>query len=449
MRQRSVDAPDTPSGSLGVPRRLAHVSYAPSRRNRAGTTALALAAAVSLTATTVISLAGPASAAASSATQVFTYKGHPETYIVPPGVETLDIVASGGRGGHSHADAAGGPGIQVNAHDIPVKPGQKFLVGVGGNGGSAAGGGKIPNFGEGGYNNGASGARGGGGGGGFSYVQASNGHHIVVAGGGGGGSGGVGGPQNPPGTLDGQNGGGSLGTPQGGGGGTLTGGGRGGHNSSPFVGDGKGGGRYSGGSGGVGLLPHGSSGGAGGGGGYFGGGGGAGSEAGGGGGGGAGSSFVEPNVQTIVTPHAGSGEVKITGDRVREFVMQCATLEAQVGQTLTNLHIATSDGKPLPTVTVFLDPRYNRFPPGLTYQRWPEATDTWLVLNGRLTEAARFQWVFDARLGDRALSCLATLDVKGPSSETTPTSTSTTSEAPPTTTPPTTTPPTTTTPETG
>ena len=97
--------------------------------------------------------------------------------------------------------ADGGPGILVTAQNVPVTPGQKYLVGVGGNGGSAIGGGKIPNFGSGGYNNGADGARGGGGGGGFSYVQASNGVHIVVAGGGGGGSGGVGGPQNLRGRL--------------------------------------------------------------------------------------------------------------------------------------------------------------------------------------------------------------------------------------------------------
>jgi hypothetical protein len=295
-------------------------------------------------------------------TKVFSFIGHPESFTVPEGVTALDIVASGGHGGHSHADADGGPGIQVTAQNVPVTPGQKYLVGVGGNGGSAIGGGKIPNFGSGGYNNGADGARGGGGGGGFSYVQASNGVHIVVAGGGGGGSGGVGGPQNPPGTLDGQNGGGSLGTPRGGGGGTLTAGGAGGHNPSPLVGDGKGGGRYNGGAGGVGLLPHGSSGGGGGGGGYFGGGGGAGSEAGGGGGGGAGSSFVQPNVLTTVTPHQGKGEVRITYVRATTTTVQSKVNPTNFGDPVD--YTATVAPTPVGGTVTFDDRNYNRPYPG-------------------------------------------------------------------------------------
>jgi hypothetical protein len=252
-------------------------------------------------------------AAAVAAGQTFVYTGHPESYSVPAGVHYVHIEAGGGKGGSGHTGGKGGLGIQIDAHYVPVKPGDTLRVVVGGDGGTAGGGGKLPNTGEGGYNGGADGARGGGGGGGFTYVQESDGSHLIVAGGGGGGGAGAnGGPQNPPGTLNGQNGGGSLGTPQGGGGGTLTAGGYGGHNASPLVGDGKGGGRWGGGAGGNGLSPKGSSGGGGGGGGWFGGGGGAGSETGSGGGGGAGSSYVAPDVRLVTATHTGAAQVTIT-----------------------------------------------------------------------------------------------------------------------------------------
>lgn len=249
-----------------------------------------------------------------AATQVFNFTGHPESYSVPDDVDAVAIVASGGHGGFVKR---GGRGIEVSVPRVTVTPGEHLRVVVGGNGGDPSSG-KTPTAGDGGYNGGAGGSRGAGGGGGFSSVQAADGAYLVVAGGGGGGARkAVGGPQNPPGTLDGQNGDGSLGTPQGGGGGTTTGGGYGGHNKSPLVGDGKGGGRFGGGAGGAGLVPQTGSGGGGGGGGWFGGGGGAGSETGSGGGGGAGSSYIAPSAQVIVTPHDGSGEVRITPEAAR------------------------------------------------------------------------------------------------------------------------------------
>jgi hypothetical protein len=334
------------------------------RRSRTSTALLCLAAGASLASATVVVTAAPVTAAQdpTAITSTFTFKGHPETFTVPPAVYAVDIVAAGGQGGTSHTGTVGGAGIEVTAQNVAVQPGQQLKVVVGGKGGSAVGGGKIPNYGDGAYNGGADGARGGGGGGGFSSVQAPDGKELVVAGGGGGSSGGVGGPQNPPGTLDGQNGGGSLGTPRGGGGGTLNGGGAGGHNPSPLVGDGKGGGRYGGGKGGVGLLPHGSSGGAGGGGGYFGGGGGAGSEAGGGGGGGAGSSYVSPNVKVVVTPHKGASEVKFIYVRSTTMSVTSKPNPIDVGSTVD--YTATVTPVPNGGTVTFEDLNYHRVYPG-------------------------------------------------------------------------------------
>ena len=305
---------------------------------------VALAAGMVLTTATLIATAGPAGAT-KLPTQVFTYTGHPESYTVPADIDSINVVASGGNGGHGHS-AVGGHGIAVTGYSIAVTPGTQLRVVVGGNGGSGEGGGKHPNSGHGGYNGGGDGSKGGGGGGGFSYVQAADGAHLVIAAGGGGGSGGgVGGPQNPPGTLNGQNGSQSAGTPEGGHGGDVNGGGAGGHNASPLVGDGKGGGRYGGGDGGAGFLPNIAGGGGGGGGGYFGGGGGAGSEGGSGGGGGAGSSFITPHVLIIVTPHTGAPEVSITPDHV---IQPAKALAFDVAKTMTagapsNLTITAKD----------------------------------------------------------------------------------------------------------
>src|SRR4051794_26766521 len=98
----------------------------------------------------------PASSAAAG--QTFLFTGHPESYTVPAGVHYLHIAAGGGQGGSGHAGGKGGLGVQVDARYVAVKPGDTLRVVVGGNGGSAAGGGKLPNPGEGGYNGGGDGA---------------------------------------------------------------------------------------------------------------------------------------------------------------------------------------------------------------------------------------------------------------------------------------------------
>lgn len=227
--------------------------------------------------------------------QTFSYTGKKQTFMVPVGVRRLTVVARGAEGeqdGFSHRRCFGLPG-RVYAV-IPVRPGDKLSIFVGGRSG---------------FNGGGAGGRGrygdGSGGGGASDVRMGGDtlkeRIIVAAGGGGAGNayvyygycdarGGDGGG------LDGNHGGYAL---NGGGGGTQSAGGS------------AGGGTGSGQAGGIGALglggnggngaPSGSSGlgGGGGGGGYYGGGGGGGggsyssTQSGGGGGG---SSYVEPNV---------------------------------------------------------------------------------------------------------------------------------------------------------
>jgi hypothetical protein len=111
-----------------------------------------------------------------------------------------------------------------------------------------------------------------------------------------------------------------------------------------------------------------------------------------------------------------------------EFSVTCGGLSAKVGDTLKDAHIATADGSPLPTVEVSLDPHsHQRFPPGLTWQRWPTANDSWLVLNGTVTEAGHFQWTFEGRIPGTSASCPASLDVQGVPTESNPPPTTPTS----------------------
>jgi large repetitive protein len=239
--------------------------------------------------------------------KTFKYRGSSQTFIVPSGVKKITVVALGAAGG-------GTPGPRVGRvfAVIPVTPGQRLFIHVGG---SAAG--KT-----GGYNGGAYGAEGydcdcpGSGGGGSSDVRQGGDQladRVLVAGG----AGGQGGswPRYSLGG-DGGRGGGSTGGPGGNGGGSYSG-------SFHVAEGGEGGGRRAGGTGGAGSNcnyysgypgAHGSlvfggdggqgisgPGGGGGGGGYYGGGGGgAGSSyqrscrtAGAGGGGG--SSYIEPS----------------------------------------------------------------------------------------------------------------------------------------------------------
>lgn len=94
-----------------------------------------------------------------------------QTYIVPPGIDEVRIVARGGSGGLG--EGPGGYGAVVEAY-VAVTPGQVLNILVGGVGGNGAGvtGARLP---------------GGGGGGSFVWDGASN---LFVAAGGAGGGGG-------------------------------------------------------------------------------------------------------------------------------------------------------------------------------------------------------------------------------------------------------------------
>ncbi len=221
--------------------------------------------------------------------QVFTYTGAEQTFKVPGGVHSIDVVAIGGHGGAAPG-AGGGAAMEVSG-ELTVTPGQTLYIEVGGEGGGAPGG-------IGGFNGGGDGGhtvsiRSAGGGGGASDVRtapASSGlspdTRLIVAAGGGGG----GGPAGLEGGHGGQGeeeGGESGGGNMGGGPGRLVGGGGGGSGCGGKGGQGV---LASGGSGGEGRS--GDNGGGGGGGGLYGGGGGSGGCAAGAGGGGGGSSLI-------------------------------------------------------------------------------------------------------------------------------------------------------------
>ena len=275
-------------------------------------------------------LAPAAAAAAAPATFVFT--GAEQTYTVPAGVTSLQVVAVGAPGGAGFSNAA--PGVGGAGADgatatatLAVTPGEGLYVEVGGAGGTADG--------TGGFNGGGAGSSLGGGGGGASDVRtvscgspcaisgtATLASRLVVAAGGGGGggafdigAGGAGGGTTAssaglPG-ADGQSvgllcpgGGGSGATSAAGGtGGTLFNGlgcdmGTGSAGTAGTLGQG-------------GAAGFGSDSGGGGGGGYYGGGGGAGGAPGGGGGGGGGSSF-DPSGVGFAPDTSGVPSVTIT-----------------------------------------------------------------------------------------------------------------------------------------
>jgi hypothetical protein len=237
-------------------------------------------------------------ASAQATTQTFTYTGSEQTFTVPAGVTSLEVVAVGGHGGN--AARAGGAAAQVTGA-LSVTPGETLYVEVGGNGGEGG------SYSTGGFNGGGEGA---GGGGGASDVRTSSREFglspddrlIVAAGGGGGGTtgsdiGGAGGAAGEAGE--------SIPSNEGGGAGTQSNGGSGG--SGGCI-NGTAGGLGIGGDGGSFNYP-----GGGGGGGYYGGGGGGAGCGNGGGGGGGGSSLVpaggsvelakaEPQVQITYTP---------------------------------------------------------------------------------------------------------------------------------------------------
>ena len=142
-------------------------------------------------------------AVSDSTTVNFSYTGSEQTFLVPAGVTSIDVVATGAAGGSGSTPASGGTGgtggegEQVSG-TLAVIPGNTLYVEVGGVGTD----GTITAGGTGGFNGGAAGAgtlhTGGGGGGGASDIRTvtSTGtgtlasRLIVAAGGGGGGGGG-------------------------------------------------------------------------------------------------------------------------------------------------------------------------------------------------------------------------------------------------------------------
>jgi hypothetical protein len=250
----------------------------------------------------------PAEAGAS--TQVFTFTGAPQTFIVPAGVTSLTIDALGAQGGQAEDATGGGLGGEALA-TIAVAPGELLQINVGGqppSGNPAPGG--FNGGGAGGTASGPGTLNGGGGGGGASDVRQGGtalANRVVVAGGGGGG-------------------GGSAGPCTGGAGGGSAGGdgspcsnleGHGGTQIAPGAPGNSGGGAGASGTGGAGGDFSGGGGGThsggGGGGGLFGGGGGSGSAsffAGGGGGGGSG--FTPAGTGLTAGVRSGNGQVTIS-----------------------------------------------------------------------------------------------------------------------------------------
>lgn len=252
-------------------------------------------------------------------------------FVVPVGVNVLEVDVVGAAGGPGGGGAPGGPGERVRA-SIAVAPGQSLEMVVGGAGNSREkggfnGGGDGPRY-------GATGVNASGGGGGSSDVRVGavaatvpTTRIVTAAGGGGGGGSGssgaaAGGDGGGPGragapgagTLGGAGGGGGTRSGSGAGGGSGAAAGRAGNDTGLFGGRGGRGTR---------SAPGAGDGGAGGGGAHFGGGGAGGSDAGGsgagGGGGGGGSSAVDraslvpgTRVTTGRGPSTGNGSVTIT-----------------------------------------------------------------------------------------------------------------------------------------
>jgi hypothetical protein len=249
------------------------------------------------------------SGVAQAATTTFSFTGGEQTFVVPQGVTSLNVVAIGGEGGTGASGTggtggAGGFGARAVA-DLAVNPGQLLFIEVGGSGnpGGATGTGVTGGF-NGGGTAGASGGTpcldAGSGGGGTDIRTASRTSpgtlvtRLVIAGGGaGGGGGGFGGGAGSTGGNGGSTGsGGGNGSGNGTGGAGATSGAPGGNGSQ-----GQGG---TGGSSATGVC---GGGGGGGGGGAYGGGGaanGSGGGNGGGGGGGGSSAFAAGTSLTSV-----------------------------------------------------------------------------------------------------------------------------------------------------
>ena len=132
----------------------------------------------------LLSLSAGATSAAAE-TQAFTYTGSEQTFTVPAGVSSIQVVAIGGHGGNGgKGGASGGAAAEVQG-ELSVKSGTVLYVEVGGEGVSGRG----PLH-AGGFNGGAAGAGGGGGASDVRTASRSTGlspdTRLIVAGGGGG-----------------------------------------------------------------------------------------------------------------------------------------------------------------------------------------------------------------------------------------------------------------------
>jgi hypothetical protein len=141
----------------------------------------------------------PAVASAATATVRFESTGAEQTWRVPLGVTSIDVVAVGGRGGNGTdgtlVAGEGGAGASVSG-TLPVTPGQVLFVAVGGTGGVF-----VPAA----FNGGGAGSQYGAGGGGATDLRTvgsaqpgSLASRLIVAAGGGGGGGGTGGGTGAP-----------------------------------------------------------------------------------------------------------------------------------------------------------------------------------------------------------------------------------------------------------
>jgi len=239
----------------------------------------------------------------------FNYTGSQQTWVVPPGVFSVNLIVAGAKGGGSN----GGNGAIITKNCFAVTPGQVLNIYVGGMGtqGSNSGG---WNGGGTGHNSTGSATYRSWGGGGASDIRIGGTaltNRVIVAGGGGGRSGGSG--PVCGGAANCNNGAAGCSTfGAGGGGGTQTAGGNGG---TPWAGTPPGGSPGTLGQGGQGGYWQTASGG-GGGGGFYGGGGGGNdgccTGANGGGGGGGGSSLVPAGGTCVGGGNTGNGYVTIT-----------------------------------------------------------------------------------------------------------------------------------------
>lgn len=268
-----------------------------------------------------------ASGATSSATvtKVFNSTGSEQTFKVPDGVTSINVIAIGGKGGDGGASGgAGGIGARVSAN-LSVTPGQVLFVNVGGNGSLVVAG--FNNGGGLGGNNGTGGQQPGGGGGGATDIRTNSralvGNTLVtrlVTAGGGGGGGGRSGDLISIGGAAGFAGSSSIvpaGSGTGGSQGQGAAGGTGGQGATPTAGGGNGqfGQGGGGGASAAGVL---GGGGGGGGGGIFGGGGGvngSGGDSAGGGAGAGSSGFGDTAKNTSISPDTtGVPQLRITYD---------------------------------------------------------------------------------------------------------------------------------------